>query len=40
MDGGSWQTTVHRVKETWTQLKRLSAQALLSREGASQAAQW
>ena len=24
MDRGAWQTTVHRVAESWTQLKRLS----------------
>ena len=26
MDGGAWQATVHRVAQSWTQLKRLSIQ--------------
>ena len=27
MDRGAWQATVHRVTKSWTQVKRLSAQA-------------
>ena len=26
MDGGAWRATVHRVAQSWTQLKRLSIQ--------------
>ena len=35
MDRGSWQTTVHRVAKSWTQLKQLSthAQSMITTEG-------
>ena len=26
MDGGAWRATVHRVAQSWTQLKRMSIQ--------------
>ena len=40
MDRGAWWATVHWVEKSRTRLKRLSTPALLSREGASQVAQW
>ena len=27
MDGGAWRTTVHRVTQSWIQLKQVSMQA-------------
>ena len=29
MDRGAWQTTVHRVAKSWTQLKRFSIHILI-----------
>ena len=32
MDRGNWQNTVHRVAQSWTQLKQLSTHACMQRK--------